>query len=263
MIGTYISLTFGIVGAIPVCVSAAYLVTRWRKVRRVLRFQPSGRVDLVLTTSHRQLKSQGGKVAVVRHLAPEGDILAIAAAAAAISKNYRSKKIVTHVSERVRGPLDDDLIILGSPVSNRYCADLLDRLSLVRSLDLELDIPNGDISINRPGGSRFEVNGFDIRKGSDGLPRRDLLFIATATNPYNADRRAVICAGFTTYGTGAAGEILFTHILGEADSRCSELRRVIECDSSFLIIECGLEFGKLIHWEVLYRVDSDEEPGHQ
>ncbi|MFP3964379.1 hypothetical protein SMC26_18815 [Actinomadura fulvescens] len=214
-------------------------------------------MDLVLTTSLRQLKPQGGRVAVVRHLAPEGDILAIAAAAAAISKNYRSKKIVTHVSERVRGPLDDDLIIFGSSASNRYCTDFFERFTLVQSLDLKFDIPNGSISIDQPaGGPRFEVDAFDIRKERDGLPRRDLLFIATAANPYNADRRAVVCAGFTTYGTGAAGEILFTHILGEADSRCRDLRRVIECDSSFLIIECGLEFGKLVHWEVLYLVDS-------
>src|SRR5258708_6312036 len=203
------------------------------------------------------MKEGGGKAAVVRDLAPEGDILSIAAAVGALSRNYRQKQIMTHVSERVHGRLDDDLIILGSVAANRYSADFIDRFDLAEHLNLKIDVSQCEIYIDQPKVGEFVINDFDIARGRDNLPRRDLIYIAAGVNPYNPHRRALVCAGFTTYGTGAAGEILFSQILIGHEALHRQLRRLQSMRSTLIIGQCGLKLGKLVHWSVFDTASFD------
>ncbi|WP_317802836.1 hypothetical protein [Rhodococcus sp. IEGM 1330] len=256
----YGGLFLGILGAIPVLAAGSKYTSRWRRVRRILRFQRTGRVDIVLTTSlARKEKEDGGRVSVVRGLAPEGDILAMTPSVALLSTNFPDKQIVTHLSEKVRGRLDDDLVILGSSASNEYSADFMSRFNLARQLNLTLEVKNGSIAIDRgAGGNRLKIQDFDVKRNAEGLPKKDIAYIAIGPNPYNANRRAVVCAGFTTYGTGAASDVLFNDILSSRHSRERRLRKVLSNKSAFLIIECHLEFGNLVHWDELFSQGMQE-----
>jgi hypothetical protein len=254
------SLFLGIVGAVPVTVTILSFAHRWRRVRSVLRYRATGRVDIVISTSLQQMKEDGGKATVMRALSPEGDIMAIESAVTSLSRDYRSKKLITHVSDRVHGRLNDDLLILGSTSANRYCTSFLERFGLGLDSNLKIDVAACYIAIDREGEERLIIDGFDVRRGdNDGLPQRDLVYIACGGNPYNRDRRAIVCAGFTTYGIGAAGEILFSEILHDNNSRARALRSVIRRNGSvFLILECELAQGRLVHWTVLHVVASKE-----
>jgi hypothetical protein len=228
-------------------------------VKRVLRFRSTGRVDIILTTSlARKLKEGGGKAAVARDLAPEGDVHAIAEAVSMLSRNYRQKRTLTHVSERVNCQLDDDLIILGSVASNRYSEDFLNRFRLAREFGIDINVAECRLNVRGgAGASPFSLDDFDIERGRDNLPRRDIGYIMVGANPYNPSRRAIVCAGYTTYGTGAVGEILFSQILTGNESRHRRLRKVLGKRSAFIVLECGLNLGGLVHWSELYSVGMD------
>jgi hypothetical protein len=255
-----LSFLLGVIGAIPVFLGLYQLVSRTTKARRAIGFRHRGRIDIVLTTAGCEMKSDGGKAAVVRCLSPEGDVLAIAAATAVFGRSYRGKKIITHVSDKVRGPLNDDLLILGSTAANKHSVSYLESSELARTRNLLIDVGACSVGLDRHNGGRLNVTSFDIERTSDGLPRKDVVYICVGPNPYNRRRRAIVCAGYTTYGTGAAAQIFFGQILSEEKSEYRRIRRLVRRCEVIMVLECGLELGQLIHWRILALEHGEPAP---
>jgi hypothetical protein len=244
-----LSLSLGILGAIPVLGTANSVTMRYIRVRRLLRLQSKSRLDVVITTSSIS-KSGHGIASTTRSLTAEGEIRGLAAIATRLGSNYRGKPIMVHISDRIDGPLDSDLVLLGGPAANRQSMDFLARVAIAREQELVIDAAKCSVITKAK-----TIELFDLQT-ERGIPRRDIAVIVVSPSPYNIDRRAVMCAGLTTYGTGAAAMLVFSNAEGASHSDIKELRKSLRSASALLLVECQLDRGRTVHWHILYSVTS-------
>lgn len=199
----------GAVGVLPVMAGLIFWSQGFRRAHRVLGFRRSLPIDIVLTTS--AVEAAGHGAPVKRPLTGYGQVRGVANCARALAANYPHKEILIHLSGFVRNRLDRDLISLGGPAKNEITRTILkeipERYHLRR---LEFDDISDSVRITTPSGQQIDIRNFDPQL-QDGVPQVDI-FIITATTRYKPDNtttRCILCAGFTSYGTGAAAEYMF------------------------------------------------------
>jgi hypothetical protein len=201
---------FTIVGGLSVLLTA--LLQWWRSIigliggRPVLRLHRNETADLVVTTSEVQESAVGA--AIRRPTTGYGQIITIMHATRTIAKLYGKKsRLAFHFSQRLgRHRMDRDLIVVGGPAKNGLTA------SLLAAVSRRPDVPKihfDDIEGTARVGSAVFVK--DLRAVSGDQMDEDYALIMGLRNPFdpNGHARALLIAGFTSYGTAVAGEILF------------------------------------------------------
>jgi hypothetical protein len=170
--------------------------------RRMLRLQPTYPLDIVASTSTTQEYGGGDANA---YLTAIGEVRALEAASRAFARYYRRKSTELCLSKDYELSSGHDLLLLGGPHRNPRTAHAFDRINtMYPSAKLCLDADAKAIGIGP-----HQVSGFDQRLTHEGIPRQDLGLIVVAPVESGSDRRMLICAGLSTYGTEAAARFLF------------------------------------------------------
>jgi hypothetical protein len=206
-----IGLVLSAIGLIPILGIIWFWMFRFQGARRFLQFGAHEAVDVVLTTSAIAVPAQGAPV--TRPLTGIGQVDSIGFFARALGAHYRKKPLRIQMSSYVRARLDADLVVIGGPAKNRVAKEFLEAIdSTFPELRLQFD----DIGCNLTFSEKEIVRDFNPLEGVDGkgFPVFDIGLIIGWRNPYTHNwKRAFMCAGFTTFGTAAASEYLFSEIL--------------------------------------------------
>ncbi|MEU2785230.1 MULTISPECIES: hypothetical protein [Streptomyces] len=208
----------------------------------MLRFRIKGRVNVVITTSEIK-NSRHGSASVRRSLTAEGEVLAISQLIAALARVYKQSSILIQVSERVADGLEGDLVCLGGPAANHISRDYLEAIDPERKLTF--DAASCTVKF-----LDLEIENFDIHIES-GLPKKDIALVMLSRNPLAPAGNAALCAGLTTFGTGAAAKILFRDILQGGGLSGFRSRRMLRKRPCVAIYECTLVGGRPIHYRLL------------
>lgn len=226
----------GLIGLPSIFVYARELLFMRRPVRRLLRLDTRRRLDVIAATSFTAPPSPGVADA---HSTSIGELRGIASATRVLSRHYRGKPLSFYVSEESPADLTGDVLLLGSPLKNRWSGRFLDWFNR-RFPDAGLGIDSATRSIALGGRA---VEAFD-QHAVDGLPREDLGVIAMASTTYGA-RRVILCAGLSTYGTEAAARFLFDRLCQGGDR---PLGRMFRREAAAAVVHCYVQDRGL--WEL-------------
>jgi hypothetical protein len=141
--------------------------------------------------------------------------------ARALGAHYSHKEPRVHMSVDIRNRLDSDLVVLGGPLLNDAAADFITAFSArYPESGIVYDAATQSMTV-----ADFEHTGFDLQR-EDGIPKQDLVLILMGWDLFAKETRAILCAGFTTYGTAAAAELLFNDLLTKSYRRtASQLKK--------------------------------------
>jgi hypothetical protein len=206
-----VSLIVSAVGVLPLLTWAVYTSQRLGRAHRLIRFARSAPVDVVLTTSAVVEHDVG--VVVSRPVTGYGQVAGLTSCIGMLARFYRRKSLRVHLSGFVRNRIESDLVCLGGPVRNDISRGVLDALaSELEEPRIEFDDVTCAVRVKDARGE-FTAAGFDPGV-QDGAPANDLALVILTNRRPNADGtfRAILCAGFTTYGTAAAAEYAFSDL---------------------------------------------------
>lgn len=245
---------------VPVTVYSLHSFSSRRARKRLLGFR-GGEIDIVLTSSAMGDDVTAGGVS--RPTTGSGSVTALGIIAQALGHHYKRAEIVTHLSEQISRKLSHDLISVGGPRRNLVTRLLFEQLvsssgeALVQLDDEAMCLSVGDYVVDR----------FDLRV-EKGFPHRDLALVIMAENPFSYDAaRAVICCGFTSYGTAAAATFLFGEVLPRrAQLRPSVRRSAWRYDRvrpgvvEVAVVELSLKDGRVVGERVAYTASLPVKP---
>jgi hypothetical protein len=211
-----VSLVLAVIGILPVVVGVPVVLQRFQRVRGLLRFARTAPVDVVLTTSairdHTVEDSFDHKVVVSRPITGYGQVTGLVSCVRLLSTFYRKKPLRVHLSGFERNRIEGDLVCLGGPIRNKVTQRVLE--AYFRSYENPtIHFDDAARTLRIDGDRPFLEEDFDpgVR---DGAPATDLGLILLTSRRPTADgiSRAIVCAGFTTYGTAAAAEYAFSDL---------------------------------------------------
>lgn len=199
---------FGLALATAVTAVVRALTHRYAR-HSMLGFGGNG-VDVVLPASDPRGVATGG---VTRPTTGKGSVQAMGEVARAVGRYYGKLRFTVHVAT-LEGPLTADLVCIGGPRANEVTRKLF-ATSRIR------DIPGfafDDVTFSLTVTDRVEST-YDLEIGADGVPGRDLAVVISTANPYQPSNRAIICCGFSSYGTRGAAEWFFGDVMAEASRK--------------------------------------------
>lgn len=193
---------------VPFLIMVYYWIITYLPSRRFLGFNKDEEIDFIVTTSDLKKDEKGLKV--LRATTGIGQIIGIAEAAKIIGKLYRKKAINIQLSGLLTQRPNKDLILLGGPAKNEISKKFI-RIFKERNKDLKFEFDDisttirlDDIEIIRP----------DLDCDADGNIDFDYSIVIVSDNPFSSKkRRAIFCAGFTSYGTSGGATWLFDDLL--------------------------------------------------
>lgn len=207
-----ISVVLGIIGAIgsvPVILKGIQFLRSRSAARKLLRLQPKSKVDVVLTTSSEAISEEGYRVR--RPMTGIGQITGTAAFSRAAGHFYPDVQITPHMSTAISNTLENDLIILGGPLRNPIASRFLASVSTV--IPLSFDDRDGSIQLGD-----FALSDYAFSTKED-IPDSDICLVVCWRNPFiESKRRAILCAGMSSYGTAAGTDYLFRYLLFDHQS---------------------------------------------
>jgi len=157
-----------------------------------------------MTTSTEAISREGYQVR--RPLTGVGQIAGTAAFARAAGHFYPNVKITPHLSTAISNTLENDLVILGAPLRNIIADRFLGSVST--KVPLLFDDGAGAVRLGEYHVSDYE---FSTREEK---PDSDICLIVCWKNPFtDSVRRAILCAGMSSYGTAAGTDYLFRYLL--------------------------------------------------
>ena len=115
------------------------------------------------------------------------------------------------MSRQVTDALSNDLVILGGLIGNEIAESFTARLceAFDRPIFHFNDVDTMDVTLDG-----YTVEGFDLQLNKAGTITRDLGVVIIWRNPFTDDwRRAVMCIGFSTYGTADAAQWVFEELI--------------------------------------------------
>jgi hypothetical protein len=164
----------------------------------------------------------------------------VASCAGALVRHYPRKKVSIHLSNYIRGALDQNLVALGGPAKNEIAASILK--DLPRDYDLAeftFDDVEDSLTIDDGRSQPYVVANFQPRI-KEGYPSTDYGLVVVTTRAAQDDRpvRTILCAGFTTYGTAAAADYLFTYMVRRSRAKLYQRLRIapIGRRADFLVV---------------------------
>jgi hypothetical protein len=206
--GEIIGIVVGAVGAIPATLGAASWAGRRFGARRVLGMSTRGQLDVVVTTSQIAVSDRE----VSRPMTGIGQLDGAMSCARAIGRVYRKKRLVAHMSVSPRNSLQNDVVLLGGISSNDasrqlYCS-LRERFGPEA---LCFNDKSNDLFV-----ADWRCRSYDLGLRRNNTVARDLgliVFWVNPESPEDARCRAILCLGFSTYGTEAAATFAFTELV--------------------------------------------------
>jgi predicted RNA-binding Zn-ribbon protein involved in translation (DUF1610 family) len=189
--------------------------------RRFLGFDNKSKLDVIVTTSSITESSKGAKV--IRTTTGIGQVQGVSNLARFFGKCFRKKEINISMSKAVHFRPINDLILLGGPAKNEFSSHFIKKLSKeAPDLKLMVDDEKGIVTVN---GKKFQ---FDHHNIQDGIPSKDIGLVVIWKNPFSSlKKRAIYCAGFTSYGTSGCSMWLFEDILTNLGHKASELFNIV------------------------------------
>jgi hypothetical protein len=174
-------------------------------IRRVLKLNTKGGIDVICTAGHESISVYGASAAR-RVLTPEGEVHGLSAVATAIGRWYPRTRLHVEMSGRLTHRCNRDLIILGGPAGNQ-CAGLVFRWPVLNNR-IVVDPLYSTVVVGE-----FRWHGY-LHDFVEGRPSRDLCVAVVTRNMWSpgAGNRLVLFAGLTTYGTGAAADLFFSYL---------------------------------------------------
>jgi hypothetical protein len=180
------------------------------------------KIDIVITTSEIKKDDIGG-IHAARATTGIGQILGISIISRVIGKLYGKKNIEVQLSELIVQRPDKDLVLLGGPSKNKLTKKYIRKLNEEHpSLNFEFDDVNlllriKDLTISEPN--------LDIDK--DGKVDTDYAVVLCSSNPFSAkNRRLILCAGFTSYGTAGGVVWLFEDVLSKGYKSLKKINHI-------------------------------------
>jgi hypothetical protein len=204
----------GLVGIVPVVSAWTARLLEWRRVARILGLGRTTPVDLIVSTSGDAKHPIGTSRSYKTNV---GEVQAMVSVARALGAHYAHKAPRIHMSVDIRNRLDSDLVVLGGPLLNDVAADFISAFSArYPTSQISHDAATQSMAIGD-----FKYNGFDLMR-EDGIPKQDLVLVLMGWDLLAKDTRDILCAGFTTYGTAAAAELLFNDLLTRSYRRTAK-----------------------------------------
>jgi hypothetical protein len=223
----------GAVGAAPVVFSGVRTARRRSLAHGILLLSRTKELDVVVTTSEISRSMVGADPAQrpVRPLTASGELQGISAIANRLGRSYPSKTLTVHQSALLKQALTGDVVLLGGPVHNNCAKEFLNAVVKAHpTAGLVFDAHIRRIGL---GGVVLDDIALELQ---DDVPVEDYALIILTNSPFTrTGRRGILCAGFTTYGTGAAAEYVFTRLL-EPHSRRNARREAKTLPRSVAII---------------------------
>jgi hypothetical protein len=210
-VGEIIGIAVGIVGAAPVVVVTVSWARRRRGARRVLKMSERGQLDVVVTTSQVAISPRGPRVS--RPVTGIGQLEGAMICARSVGRFYRKKRLVAHMSVNPRNVLDNDVLLLGGLSGNAEAHRLYDALRDEFGADALYYNDDGTNDLSLAG---WHCKDYDLGLRSDHSVERDIGLVvlwASPESPQDARRRAILCLGFSSYGTEAAASFAFAGLL--------------------------------------------------
>jgi hypothetical protein len=118
---------------------------------------------------------------------------------------------MVYMSRQVTDRLTNDLVILGGLIGNEIAELFTSRLcaSFGRPIFRFNDVGTMDVTLDT-----HSVEGFDLQVSRAGTITRDLGAVVIWRNPFTDDwRRAIMCIGFSSYGTADAARWVFEELI--------------------------------------------------
>jgi len=194
---------------IPLAGAGAVTLAQHTGGRRLLRLSRGCPLDIVATTSDMSLSEKGPRVR--RATTGHGQVQGIAQCAQCVGHFYWRKRIKVYMSRQVTDTLTNDLVILGGLIGNEIAESFTSRLcnSFGREIFRFNDVGTMDVVLDS-----FSVQDFDLQLDKAGTITRDLGAVIVWRNPFSDSwRRAVMCIGFSTYGTADAARWVFEELI--------------------------------------------------
>lgn len=198
-----------LVALIPLAAAGMVTLAQHTGGRRLLQLSRGGPLDIVTTTSDMSLSKKGPRVR--RATTGHGQVQGIAQCAQCVGHFYWRKRIRVYMSRQVTDALTNDLVILGGLLGNEIAENFTSRLCdwFGRPIFHFNDVGTMDVSLDS-----YRVEGFDLQLNKAGTINRDLGAVVIWRNPFTDDwRRAVMCIGFSTYGTADAARWVFEQLI--------------------------------------------------
>jgi hypothetical protein len=219
---------------------------RWRLRRRPVRaflgLTPDSPVEVIVSTNATRAAAAGE---ARTHMTAIGELRSVAVGARTVLPLYPEKKVSVFMSEEYPGRLQNDTLIMGGPLRNRYAERFLGYVNeTYPEAGLLLDAPTARIGIEGQG-----IH-FDQRR-ANGLPREDLALLVLAKVPGSdgEHRRYVFCAGLSTYGTEGAARFFFQRVLSPSRDGV-RLRRVLSGACVAAVVRVWIDGRQVIRTEL-------------
>jgi hypothetical protein len=242
LIATVAGLVLGVIGVLPVLVAGAGSMLALRRAARLLGFGRKTPLDVVLSTSGFALHPAGTSASFRTNA---GEVQGLGSVARALGRYYQGKHLRVHMSADVRNLLDGDVVVLGGPVMNDTAREFMDTFARTYGAHLDYDAAAQRLEIGD-----YSQAGYDLGR-KRGVPAQDLVLILLARDLFTGrPSRDVLCAGFTTYGTAAAAELLFSDLTSARSTTTA--RRVHGRGGAALVAEVHLVNGQVTRWEVVH-----------
>ena len=197
------------VALVPLGAAAAVALGQHMGGRRLLRLTRGCPLDLIATTSDMSLSKKGPRVR--RATTGHGQVQGIAQCAQCIGHFYWRKNLRVFISRQVTDRLTNDIVILGGLIGNEIAELFTSQLcdSFGREIFGFNDVGTLDVTLDN-----YVVKDYKLSLNSDGTLSRDLGAVIIWRNPFTPDwRRAIMCIGFSTYGTADAARWVFSELI--------------------------------------------------
>lgn len=235
-----------VLGFIPFVLGIYYWLITYRPARRFLSFSSNEEIDIIVTISDFKKDEKG--LSIKRATTGIGQIKGIASAARLIGRLYRKKSVNVQLSGIITQRPDKDLIVLGGPAKNNISKKLIE---IFKSKNSEISFEFNDVS-PKIKLDDFTVSEPDLDLNGDGEIDKDYAIVISWKNPFAVkDRRVIMCAGFTSYGTAGGAIWLFEDMLMQSGWKLKKLNGLTNYKKSnfVAVIEIRIASGQVIGTE--------------
>jgi hypothetical protein len=242
LIATIAGLVLGILGVVPLLVAGAGSLLSLRRSSRILEFGRKTPLDVILTTSGRTQHPSGTSRSFRTNV---GEVWGLGSLARALGRYYSGKPMRVHMSADIKNVLDGDVVVLGGPLLNDTAGDFIKEFNDKYKTNIVHYASAQRLTVGD-----YSCDGYDLKR-TDGVPDQDLALVLLARNLFSEHpSRDVLCAGFTTYGTAAATELLFSDLLSPKSRASAKPLR--GADAAAIVAEFRMAGGQVTRWSILY-----------
>jgi hypothetical protein len=236
----------GVLGLVLGLAPYGVVVVRWASTRRparaFLRLHSNGPIHVIVSTN---AVRNAGVGEAKTNLTAVGELRAVAVGARTVLRLYGHSKVSVFMSNEYHRRLEHDVLILGGPLRNSYAERMFRDVNL-RYPDARLHLDARSAAIGLGG----FVTTFDqgIRGG---VPDEDLALLLIADAPWadGVNRRVVLCAGLSTYGTEGAARFLFQRVLGPSPDGHA-LRKRLSGPAAAALVRVSIEDSQVLRTEL-------------